>query len=578
MDRLLPHPLGLGRPTSTCHAHTPFVELQRLCQAYAVPVPRSKQVARDELQQALAAPDVLGPSLRQLPPVLLDLLERADREGPVLRAPGADPFARLLPDEPTLVDAVLLGLLAVVEVGRVELPAEVGLALRWPAVVREPLVPPVPAGRPLAPDQLASATAESLRGLLALVDAVAERLDARPVPLLASGAVGVKELRALAQSAAEPPHVVTVLQLLDGARLVARSRKDLRLSTVWATWVAADDADRWEQLVLAWWDSAATPAPRPGSARPLRAWQHLQLDTRARDARRQLLRLLAGSAAARSYDERGWLARWHAAHPVQRLRADSERGHVLDPELRADVLAEATLLGLLVDGAASPLARALAAGEPVRPVLEGLSTAGQARVHAQADMTLVCTGVPARTMRLALDRIATVEGSGAATVWRVSEQSLSRAFDLGDGPEQVEQVLRTYADDVPQAMAYLVKDAHRRHGRARVGAAMSYVVVEDDALLTDALARKGAPAKALAALGVRRVAPGVAVSTGAVGALVAALREVGVSAVVDGPAAATAAVTRAKRATARPHQRPTLPGEDDRAELAAAAAQRLLSS
>jgi len=578
VDRLLPHPLGLGRPTAACHAHTPFTELQRLCQAVDLPAPRSKQAARDTLQQALSSTDVLGAELRELPPELLDVLEQADREGPVRKALGADPFARLLPDDPTVADVVLLGLLAVVDVGRVELPAEVGLALRWPAAVRAPLVPPVPAGHQVADAQLASATAESLRTLLRLVDAVAEHLDARPVPLLSSGAVGVKELRALAHGTAEPAAVVTVLQLLDGAGLVAPSRKDLRLSTVWTTWASADDADRWHQLVLAWWDSVSTPAPRAKSSRPLRAWQHLQLDTRARQARRQLLRLLADSDQGRSYDEQGWLALWHAAHPEERLRADSERGHVPAPDLRADVLTEATHLGLLVDGAASSLARAVAAGEQVRPVLQGLSAAGQTRVHAQADMTLVCTGIPARTMRLALDRIATVEGSGAATVWRVSEQSLARAFDLGDGPGEVEQVLQTYAEDVPQSMAYLVKDAHRRHGRARVGAASSYVVVEDDALLGDALGRKGPAAKALVALGVRRVAPGVAVSKGTVSALVEALRGVGVSAVADGPAGAAAAVTRAKRATARPRSRPPLQRVDDSSEAAAAAARRLLSS
>ena len=132
------------------------------------------------------------------------------------------------------------------------------------------------------------------------------------------------------------------------------------------------------------------------------------------------------------------------------------------------------------------------------------------------------------------------------------------AYDAGDTPEQVDAVLERYAGTVPQAMSYLVKDAHRRHGRVRVGAATAYIVVDDDGVLQDALLRKGPAAKTIKALGLRRIAPAVAVSRGPVAATVEALRALGVPAVAEtrgerGPSG------RPRRAAAPTYARPLPP-------------------
>lgn len=176
-------------------------------------------------------------------------------------------------------------------------------------------------------------------------------------------------------------------------------------------------------------------------------------------------------------------------------------------------------------------------------------------MHAQADLTLVCTGPAARDVRRALDRIATVEATGAATVWRISGQSLARAYDDGDSPEQVLEVVHRLADDVPQAMAYLVRDAHRRHGRVRVGTASSYVV-DDDAGLRDAVGRRVPAAHPIRALALPRIAPGVAASKGSAAATVEALRLLGLPAVVESVDGRPAR-PRARRA-APPARRPLL--------------------
>jgi hypothetical protein len=99
-----------------------------------------------------------------------------------------------------------------------------------------------------------------------------------------------------------------------------------------------------------------------------------------------------------------------------------------------------------------------------------------------------------------------------------------------------------------------VADAHRRHGRVRVGAAASYVVVEDDAQLQDLLRRKGPLGKQVAAVGLRRVAPSVAVATGTAPDVLELLRTAGLAAVVD--ATAPAAPARGRGRVRAPSVRP----------------------
>jgi hypothetical protein len=376
--------------------------------------------------------------------------------------------------------------------------------------------------------------------------------------LLSSGSVGVKELRAL-PGPVDAATAALLLRLLEDLALVAKTRKEVRVTKASSAWSATTEAERWADLVRTWLALRYEPAARPAGDRKLKAGLSWDFDHRLPEARTQLARLL-GDGHHAATDEAGWLERWDARWPEHALSSADGRGFLVDRELRADLLHEAEALGLLALGAATGLAGALVRGEDPGPVLEALSDIGEARVRAQADMTLICTGRPARTMRTALCRVADLEQDGAATVWRVSEQSLGRAYDDGDEPDQVLAVLATYAGELPQAMSYLVADAHRRHGGVVVGAANAYVVVEDDLRLQDALSRRGAESKAAKAIGLRRIAPGVAVSKGSVAATIAALRDLGLSAT-----AATGAAGRTPVKQATPSfvpARPDLPNLD----------------
>lgn len=548
----LPHPLGLGRGIVACLEHTGYYDLVNLVEAYGGARPRSGLAAKQALRDALCDPAALSESLSDLPEDVLAVLRRADVEGPVLKVPGVDPFTGQLPDDPGVRGALLIGLVAAVGVGRVELPLEVGLALRWPAVTCWGLTPaPVPGTQA---HQVAPACAQQVDDLLGLLDAVVGALTIRPLPLLSSGTVGVKEVRGLAAGRGDAAAAAYALRILNDLQLLTSTRKELRLLAVAKSWVGQPAATRWLEVVRVWLASSSLPPARAGGPRPLKPALSWDDDQRSALLRRQVVRLL-GTSQELAYDEVGWLELWARRWPEDRLSATDSRGHVPDRDLRADVLHEAQLLGLVADGAASPLARAVYGGEDVAAVLDSLGDQGQQAVRAQADMTLVCTGRPARSMKRALDRVAALEQSGQATVWRVSEQSLATAYDEGDTPAAVLAMLERYAGEVPQSMAYLVGDAHRRHGQVRVGTATSYVVVADDAMLQDTLAKKGAKA-----LGLTRIAPGVAVSMLTATATVTALRALGLAAVAEGARAAPA--PRTAKAPSRARPLPALPELD----------------
>jgi hypothetical protein len=183
--------------------------------------------------------------------------------------------------------------------------------------------------------------------------------------------------------------------------------------------------------------------------------------------------------------------------------------------LLAELLAEGT--GPLVDALADTLAPLLP--EPVEELL------------LQADLTAVAPGPLAPEVAAELARLADVESTGAATVYRFSEASLRRALDAGANPAEIHELLARLArGPVPQALTYLVDDAGRRHGLLRSGPAESYLRCDDTALLSEVVASRRTQT-----LGLRRIAPTVVISRLPVGELLEGLRAAGFAPAAEGP-------------------------------------------
>jgi hypothetical protein len=139
----------------------------------------------------------------------------------------------------------------------------------------------------------------------------------------------------------------------------------------------------------------------------------------------------------------------------------------------------------------------------------------------QADLTVVVPGPLERQLADELAAVATVESAGAAMVYRVSEKSIRHALDIGKTADALHSLFGKHSKTpVPQGLTYLIDDVARRHGQLRIGMAASFVRCEDPTLLAQAVA-------AAEHLGLRVLAPTVAISQAPISEVLATLRDAG---------------------------------------------------
>ncbi|MFI1579763.1 helicase-associated domain-containing protein [Embleya sp. NPDC020630] len=352
------------------------------------------------------------------------------------------------------------------------------------------------------------------------------------------------------------------------ARLLPTERYD--------DWVVASPAGKLLPLIATWavvpevftcWpeDAGETPvalvSPQDGFAVPLR---HGVL--------RALATLPEGRSLAQGPEARAELferAAWFQPALGTSLLGDvseaSEEHAQFDGRLAA-TLAEAELLGLVAGGALTGIGRAVGAfldaraadhfpavpGADADPEASGLDGLGidvtrrpvLARAVAalrdtlrttlpapsttarfQSDLTATVTGAPAPELAELLSAVGDIESEGHAVVWRIGPASLRRAYDAGHSADEVAERLSAASANglpLPQPLAYTIKDAARTHGRLRVVRSACCIRCDDPALIAEV-----AGARALAKLGLRRIAPTVLISTAPPEETLAALRGAG---------------------------------------------------
>lgn len=458
---------------------------------------------------------------------------------------SASPVAR------TIRDLEQADLLRRVDTETVELPREVGLALRGNR--------PLGQVRTAAPtDGVVDRGVRTVDGTgggqaLAALDRWHRLLDAigaAPPPQLKSGGLGVRDLRRLARTVGVEEDVAALdLELLAAAGLLGTSdpRTPLRATSraggaTWGVpswtptslvdaWWSGPEEHAWAVLALTWLDLRRNPG-RIGSrdvsgkvVTPLAAevaW------SRGPAERRSVLRELAALPPGSGRGEAGLgeLLAWRSP-----LRPAEHRAAVLSGTLR-----EATSIGIVAFDAVTTAGRALLDGS-VEAAAQALSAALPAPVQqflVQADLTVVAPGRLTPELAARLAESADVESAGSATVFRVTPDSLRRALDRGVSAADLHQLFGTHsATPVPQALTYLIDDVARRYGVLRVGVAATYLRSDDPALIDQAMA-----ATASLAVPLRRLAPTVAISPAAGDELLAALRGAGLD-----PAAEDAAGT-----------------------------------
>jgi hypothetical protein len=425
------------------------------------------------------------------------------------------------------------GLLRRVDAETVILPRQVGHVLRGECLGPVQLTPPDPVVGATAPDDVDAAAGGAVIDLLREVDVLLDSLSTTPVPELRSGGLGVREVKRLAKvTGIADARLALILELAAAAGLIANGTPDPRPDDAdgpyWAPTVAADrfaeasTADRWQLLAATWLDLPRRPAvigTRGPDGKPYGALTDSVYSTAAPLDRRLLLGMLAELSPGTCVDAPAASAAlvWRRPRWLKRLA----------PERIADLLDEAHSLGVVGRGSISTPGRALLAEDPEHgraAAVDAMARALPAPIDhflVQADLTVVVPGPLERRLAEQLDAVATVESAGAAMVYRVSEQSIRHALDIGRTAEEIRALFERHSKTpVPQSLSYLIDDAARRHGQLRIGMATSFVRCEDPALLA-------AAAAAAEPLGLRLLAPTVAISQAPIVEVLAGLRDAG---------------------------------------------------
>jgi hypothetical protein len=189
------------------------------------------------------------------------------------------------------------------------------------------------------------------------------------------------------------------------------------------------------------------------------------------------------------------------------------------------IWAEAHELGVLTQGALTPIGRALLDADPValQAIAAGMLAPAATLGRFGSDLTVMVAGAPSAAVSALLDSCADRESRGAAVLWRFSPASVRRALDEGSSAEQLLHALRGIAEtDLPQPLTYLIGDVQRRHGSLTVVPALCCVRSDDEALLIEVAAHRS-----LRSLRPLLIAPTVISFAGAAGVVLDALRAAG---------------------------------------------------
>lgn len=512
------------------------------------------------LEDNLGTVDQITALIDQLEPAQRDVLDKLLEGSPMGRTRDAAPGA---PPNRPVPQLLATGLLRRLDAETVILPRHVGQVLRDEQPGPLQLTAPDPVVSTTTPADADATAGGAVIDLLREFDVLLETLGVTPVVELRSGGLGVREVKRLAKSTGiDEQRLGLILEVSAAAGLIASGTPNPQPpqpqhaeSPYWAPTAAADRfigmaaAARWQLLAGAWLDLPGRPAligSRGPDSKPYGALSNSLFSTAAPLDRRLLLGMLAelpGGAGVNAAEASAALI-WRRPRWARRLQ----------PGPVADLLAEAQALGLVGRGALSSPGRALLPEDADPAVVVAAMTRALPEpidhFLVQADLTVVVPGPLRRELAEELATVATVESAGTAMVYRISESSIRHALDIGKSRDWMQDFFTKHSKTpVPQGLTYLIDDVARRHGQLRIGMAASFVRCEDPVLLAQATAA------ASEELGLRALAPTVAVSLAPIAEVLVALRTAGFAPAAEDSTGAVVDIRKRGARVPTPQQR-----------------------
>ncbi|WP_134325282.1 helicase-associated domain-containing protein [Cumulibacter soli] len=513
---------GLGRPAAELFIAYPNDDIRTVMRHLRLPYaaqPNATALVSERLRNRAWVTELIAAA----PEGASAVLERLSGAIPAGELTNADQLPELA-DEATPPVRWLLahGLLAYVGPSHLELPREVGLAVRGSAALGQALIePPQPATDTLSIEDADGAGATNLLEVTRLTAELLRFVVVEEPRVLRTGGIGTREAKKLTKLlGCDQSTTHLLLHLTHASGLLAQTSA---YEPVWLPTAKYDDwldepvEQQWSVLVRAWLQMSELPSLADGDG-GVHALSEGTKRVGVGALRRRVLQTACDLGAGR-------IADLDAVTELMRWRWPRRARPGADAYIQS-TLQEAELLGVTGRGALTSMGRALLddALDVAAAALRALPEPVDA-VILQPDLTAIAPGRLSPGLAHDMHLVADLESAGGAAVFRISDSSLRRAFDAGLSAADVHRLLTERSmTPAPQALTYLVDDIARRHGALRVGGASAYLRCDDEATIE--LLESHA---ALSHLRLRRLAPTVLLTTAEPAELMRALDAAGVT-------------------------------------------------
>ena len=421
----------------------------------------------------------------------------------------------------------------------VALPREIGIYLRGKKVFKElQEAQPKLIGSTRKQKDVDRAAIANISDFLRWTEELAHNWSDEPPIALRSGGLGIRDLKRTAEHLGIDENCTAfVAELLYLAGLVVIDTDDSILPTsTFDAWITRSHEERWHNLVSLWFETSRVPGLVGKADQKNIAPLGPELDRAGISTlRKRTIKTLGEnveiSPSIESIEE---VIKWNAP---ARFNSDFVNW----------ILREAEWLGVTGQGAISTFGIALLSDADELGVGNALPRPVD-HILIQADNSAIAPGPLTVEIANELGTIADIESRGGATVYRFSETSIRRGLDHGKTGDHIKDFLKkTSKTPVPQPLEYLINDVSKRHGRLRIGGALTYLRCEDDGLITQILHDKKNDS-----LQLRKLAPQVLISEVPIAEVLIALREAGYLPAAENASGILVSAPAIRRSKSRP--------------------------